>query len=378
MSGKRVWRVVSILLGVILLIGGVCAVILVRTRPAEEPLTRAVRPLKTVVVGGELTSSGRQFPGKVRANQLVDLAFQVAGPLTQLPVTEGQKVEREQLLASLDPRDFQNTLDARQAVLKQRELDESKIKYALERGAATQKEYDDAVAALRVAQADVKIAAKALEDTYMRAPFKGVVARRYVENFQNVQAKQPVLSLQDISHVDIVLNLPEEFVAAARATGLYLASARFEYLPGRVFDVTAKEFATEADPATQTYRVTLTMPAPTDVNILPGMTATVTITPKAGSTSRPEGYLLPIAALAIDGVGQYYVWRLQPAGADEYTAHRVNVTVGRMMGDSILVLEGVGQGELLAGAGVTLLNEGQRVRRLAPAATAPTTRGGRP
>ena len=104
-----------------LLVGGIVAVVVVRREPpaAEEPA--AVRPLKTMVVGQATKSITSDFPGQVAAGEEVAMAFEYGGTLTELPVKEGDRVKKGQVLAGLDPRDAQNQLDAAKAELKRAE-----------------------------------------------------------------------------------------------------------------------------------------------------------------------------------------------------------------------------------------------------------------
>ncbi len=125
-----------------------------------------------------------------------------------------------------------------------------------------------------MAEARANIATKALDDTHLRPPFTGVIANTFADRFENVQAKQSVLSLQDISSVEVEVSVPEKrVVRALEDKGKFRFAATFDYLPDREFEVSVKEFSTEADPVTQTYTATFAMPAPDDVLIMPGMTA---------------------------------------------------------------------------------------------------------
>ena len=315
-----------------------------RTEVPEEP--PLVRPLKTMIIKSPFSAVGRKYPGNVRANEEVNLAFQVAGQLIEFPVKKGQQVAQGELLGRLDPRDFENDLAAKQAALTRAQAEFERIAGLAERGMATE---------------------KALDDTYLRAPFAGVIAHTFVDNFQNIDAKQPVLSLQEVKSVEIVINVPEERVIRGQeAKGQFRFVATFEYLPDREFEVTLKEFATEADPATQTYAATLVMPAPEDVLILPGMTATVRGYRKEDQGAQDTGYAVPVDAVAIDGQGQYYVWVVQTKADGSGTVQRVDVQVGEMVQDDILVLDGLQQGDGIALAGVHLLQEGQQVRPFLP------------
>ncbi len=333
------------------------------TETRDDP--RPIRPVKTMVIESPSAWSGRKFPGKVKANQKVDLAFQVAGPLIELPVKAGQEVAEGELLARLDPRDFQNSLDAAEANLVEAKSLWERMERLYQEGHAQEVEYEQNKRKYGVAKAEAEQARKNLEDTYLRAPFAGVIANRMVENFQNVRAKQQILSLQDVSSVEIEVNVPEERMALAlKDMDKIKAVATFDFLPGREFIVELKEISTEADPATQTYAATGVMAAPQDVNILPGMTATIT-TYREGSESKPGGgYAVPADAVPVDGLGNYFVWVVKESADRAWTVHRREVTVGEMMQESILVTDGLEQGDRIATAGVHFLEEGQQVRLL--------------
>jgi multidrug resistance efflux pump len=73
--------------------------------------------------------------------------------------------------------------------------------------------------AVEVTEAELRVSQKAVEDTVLRAPFDGVMARKLVEDFANVNAKEPVLVFQDTSHLEIQINIPERDRPPRRTTG---------------------------------------------------------------------------------------------------------------------------------------------------------------
>ncbi len=351
------------IVGLVLMVGAVISVFFMdwKKEISEEP--PVIRPLKTMVIGSSFAESGRKYPGKVRAAQSAYMAFEVSGRLIERPANKGDIVKKGQLLARLDPSDYNQDLESVKAELERSRAQRDRIRKAAEKNAVSKQDVSNAEAAFDVAQAQVRIKAKALDDTYLRAKFGGRVANTLVENFENVRAKQSILVLQDISSVEIDINVPEERVALAKKPPSFKFVASFDYLPEREFDITIKEFATEADPKTQTYAVTFSMPAPEDVNILPGMTATV----KEYRQATEEGvssYAVPIDVVPVDGLGNYYVWLLKKGAENIYTVHRADVTVGDMIGDSIQILKGLNKGDRIAMAGVHYLQEGQEVRLL--------------
>lgn len=367
MAGKlKLGRLLGLLIGLVLMAGAVYCVIFVewKTKPVEIP--PVIRPLKTMEVGMPFVLSGNEYPGKVKANQSVDLAFQVGGPLVDLPVIEGERVEEGRLLARIDPRDFENALASTTAEFNQTRTNLERIERAVKTGAVSKTDQTNAQAAYEKAEAAMKISQKALDDTILSAKFAGTIANIYLENHENVQPKQAILSLQDVSSVEIEVAVPEGRVAVAREEDIdrYRFVATFDYLPGREFEVTLKEYEIEADPLTQTYNATFAMHPPEDVNIMPGMTVTVHEYLKTDSQVEGTAHTVPIDAVPIDGQGGNYVWKLAEGEGDRFTVHRQDVVVGEIVGDDILVTSGLEEGDRIALAGVHLLRENQEVRLL--------------
>jgi RND family efflux transporter MFP subunit len=308
---------------------------------------------------GTVEMAGRSFPGRVEAANQVDLAFRVGGPLIELPVREGQFVGKEQLVARIDPRDFQISLNAAKATLERAEADFRRFSALYEKEAISRAQLDQSRAERDVAAAAVDDAQASLSDTNLRAPFAGRIGETFVENFEDVQPKQAILSLIDTTYVDIVVDMPEALLATVFDPQAATIVARFDTAPGREFDLRLKEVATQADPRTQTYRVTLTMPQPEALNILPGMTANVKRNPTPG---RQDQFVVPAVAVVSDESGKPHVWVVDQ---QTMTVGRRPVTLGDLTGtDSIEILDGVSSGEMIAVTGVSMLREGSTIRDL--------------
>jgi RND family efflux transporter MFP subunit len=124
--------------------------------------------------------------------------------------------------------------------------------------------------------------------------------------------------------------------------------------------VTIREIAKEADPTTQTFRVRAAMEAPKNVQILPGMTATVTVTFHRASILGNQ-LLVPVSAVMTPAGGQGpVVWVIGP---DQKVSPRL-VKVGAVTGGRIEIVEGLQPGDRIVVAGVTQLRDGQKVRDL--------------
>jgi len=203
-------------------------------------------------------------------------------------------------------------------------------------------------------------ALNALEDTYLKAPFSGTVAKIFVENFQNIRAGEPILSLQDISGLEIIINAPERVIAESTSMDCFEVSAVFDSLPGKNYQLKIKEFAVESDQQTGTYRVVFSMKAPEQGAILPGMTCTVK-TIETCIHANDSIFRIPVNATFADAHGKSFVWIINP---DKMTVHKRAVELGDMSGDSIRIRKGLEAGERIATAGVNYLQENMNVRLL--------------
>jgi RND family efflux transporter MFP subunit len=134
----------------------------------------------------------------------------------------------------------------------------------------------------------------------------------------------------------------------------------FEPAPDRAYTAIIKEFAARADPQTQTFAVTVSLPQPEDINILPGMTATVGVTADlSGEAEGEEPVTIPAHAVFSDPEGGANVWVVD----ESLTVHRRPVSAGPVTGsDGIIILDGLAPGERIVTAGVQSLREGQEVR----------------
>jgi len=321
-----------------------------------------IRPVKTMVLGASLAKDSRQFPGTVRASDRVDLAFNVAGPLIELPVKQGQSVNKGDLIARIDPRDFQSNLKAAEARYTETKTNFERGQEMVKQGFISKVQFDQLRSNFKQAEADLAVKKKALNDTYLRAPFAGKIAKRFVQNFEDVNAKQPIISLQDTAMIEVVVNAPERIVAGARgeADGSQAtAVAVFDSVSGQKFELSIKEFATEADPQTQTFEYVLMMPQPDKANILPGMTATVIVTAK-GDAEEAAAHIIPALAVFANEAGTPQVWVVDP---NDNTVHSREVQTAELKGsESIKITKGIKNGELIAVAGVSVLREGMKVR----------------
>jgi RND family efflux transporter MFP subunit len=207
----------------------------------------------------------------------------------------------------------------------------------------------------RVVEANIQ-----LRDTTLNAPYDGVVAQRFVEEGQNVRAKDPIVRFQDVDEVEIVVDVPETVMAAEiSSSDIVEMFAELSAAPGLQFPAKIREVAQVADATTQTFVVRAAFKAPEGIRVLPGMTATVTVRYRRASILG-EAILVPISAVTEKSSGEQVVWVI---GANQTSSPR-QVKLGTARGGQVEIVEGLQPGDRIATAGVSFLRDGMKVRDL--------------
>jgi RND family efflux transporter MFP subunit len=334
------------------------------SEPPPPDTAQVIRPVKSFLIETTAYSGIRVFPARIDAGRKAELSFRVSGVLKQLPVKEGDKVEAGQLVAALDPTDLQIVYTDRKASFDKAKRNFTRAQELIKQGNISKMDYDKLEAEFRSANAALQAARQELDYTKLTAPFSGRIAQRHIETFEEVQAKQPIVDLQDTSELEVKFDVPESLLRGIKAEDddnardQVTVTASFDNLPGTSFPLTFREITTRADERTQTFHVTYLMPELEKATILPGMTATVTV-----DMSRVNESDLPHAVPASAIVGDY---KLDPQAwvIDEQsmTVHPRPVKVGRLLGENIEVFDGLEAGERIVTAGTPFLVEGMKIR----------------
>lgn len=324
-----------------------------------------IRPVKLAAIGHQSVSI-RYFPAEFIASQETDLAFRVSGELQQLPVTEGEKVRQGQVLAALDDQDFLLNVKQRQTAYDLAKLQHQRISAMVKQRAATQAQLDEVQTSMEQAETALQQARNQLAYSVIKAPYDGVIAKVYADNFEFVSATAPIVKLENAETIDVRFQVPEDLIARIRKDSTtYLPQVTVESLPGVVFDARYKEHSTNPDPSTKGYDVILTMPRPNpdSVTLLPGMTAEVKVNVNE-LLGDPSFWLVPVEAVFMDEAKpvsseERSVWVYNP---DDHRLSKREVTIGELEGDMIQVTSGLQEGEQIVAAGVHALKAGMEVR----------------
>ncbi len=330
-------------------------------KPPAKGHSQVVRPVKAMVVTPTGAGATLRFPGKVRATRWVDLSFRVSGPLIELAVKAGQTVEKGRIIARIDPRDFKTSLAQARAAYDEARSQFRRYRNLLAKRVVSRSDYDARLRAIRVAKAALDKARAALDDTTLRAPFAGIVAKTYVQNHQDVQAKAPIISLQNVSRLEIAVQVPEKDVLASRLKRARILRVSLDALPGRTFPARFTEFEAQADAVTQTFTAIVTIARPPGLNVLPGMTAELRLNHWRGPADGRRRLVVPVEVVSGDEAGRSYVWKIDRS---TMTVRRTSVRVRGLTGRCITIVNGIESGDTVVTAGVHRLRPGMKVSLL--------------
>lgn len=316
-----------------------------------------IRPVKLVEIEANSDGVERHFFGHVVARQTVDLAFQVGGQIAAFPAIEGAEIEQGDLIAELDLEPFLLRRDQSRVQLEQAERTLARFDQ-LSDLAVSQSTIDDARTQAELARIALRDAEYALEQATILAPFDGLVAVRNVANFSSVGVGTPVVRFHDMSELRIEIDVPEILFQQAGTDPDVTLSAKFP-ASGEVFPLQIREFDAQASSVGQTFRLTLGLPRPENLAILPGSSVEVT----ARLDSGVDALILPTSAIRLSNDGQAFAMVFHAAEDDEGTLEMRPIDITPTREGRFQVLSGLEAGDLVVLTGVTDVEDGQTVRR---------------
>lgn len=305
-------------------------------------------------------SDNLQFPARVKAVEEVNISFKVSGSLMQVFADEGQFIRRGELLAQIDPRDYELQLQAVEAEWRSIKAEAERVISLYADSVATASEYDKARYGLQQIAAKRENAKNQLADTKIYAPFDGYVKHRLFDPPAVVGAGMPVVTMYSSSMPEIEIFIPSSVYYRRDDIASY--EAKFDYqqeaVPLRPISISSNVNSN------QLYTMRLALPSSIKESPSVGMSAMVDIAFRAESDS---AVVVPASAVFYDG-GVDCVWVIV---GDRVVKRAVEVAGLRTDGTAVISY-GLDLGEIVVTAGVHKLREGQLVKPLPQASTTNT------
>jgi RND family efflux transporter MFP subunit len=339
-------------------------------RQEPPPPVERIRAIKTITVTEQASGKIRKFSGVVEAADSSSISFEVSGNVQEVRVDVGDKITKGQVLAVLDKRTYKLNVTAAEAEVgrakvqladKRNDLDRFQRINKQDPGAVSQASLDQSQAAVdsalknvQFAKSQLKLAQRDLEKTVLRAPFDGVIANRYVDAFTEVARGQKLFDVYENTGMEVAISIPEDAIDE-----IYMeqkGEIRFAVISDRTYNGVVTEISKVAGTA-NAFPIKLTVEDP-DERIRPGMTAQVTLL--LSGSDEEAAYLVPISAIAQRGdttKGFVYVYDSKTS-----TVKKTQIEGGSVRGNSAVISGGVKDGDIIAIAGVSFLEDGQKVK----------------
>lgn len=329
---------------------------------AQEQAERPPRPAKILTVTERPREMEISQPIIVEPLQSAVLTVLEGGILEELPVREGDIVGKGDLIARVDTRILENNVNQARSQLAQAKVEFSRAEILLKQDNISKSVYDQRATEYELAELNLEAAEKRLGDATLLAPFDGVVALVHVDQFQTVDFRQEVVTLQSETEFVAVMNIPASQIVDASDVEVREGFLNLDVAPLVNISSEFRSLAQQADPASQTYRAELSFTRPEGLVVLPGMTGQVyaTVIPNLTDDYVPV-FEIPMSAVQYDGE-RSYVWLVQGSG-ERLTVTRRDVTIGEDIGALLPVIEGLKAGDEIVGAGASYLFEGMEILR---------------
>ncbi|MEP9387343.1 efflux RND transporter periplasmic adaptor subunit [Mesorhizobium sp. KR9-304] len=260
--------------------------------PAEQP-EAALRTVAVVTPPRIMHARAIHVSGHTEAEKRVTLATRVMGVIESLPVKQGQRVERGDLVMRLDAEDKEAAIRMAESVVTQRQAEADAAERLVAGGNAPKLQADQARAALATARSQLENAKAELAQYEIYAPYNGLIDRVPVQRGSTILAGAEVATLINL---DPLLALGE--VSERDLRYLELGdTADIRLVDGKVVRGTLRYISRDASSATRTFRIEVAIP--NENKELPaGMTAEITLL-----TEQTDSVMLPRSVVTLGANG---------------------------------------------------------------------------
>ena len=286
------------------------------------------------------------YSSTIEAYAVNNIMPQSAGRIRKISVEVGDYVSKGQILAEMDRLQMQQL----ELQVRNDEAEFKRLQTLYQQGGVAQSDYEAAELNYKVRKTNYE---NVKENTILRSPITGYVTARNFDQGDMFSMSAPIFTVQQVCPVKMLVGISEsEYTKIKKGDGVKLT---VDALPGRTFNGRVERLYPTIDAATHTFKAEVLVPN-SDRALRPGMYARVTV--DFGSLSHvvvPDN-----AVVRMEGTGQRFVYILN----DDSTVSYVPVTLGRHLGQTYEILEGLQDGQKVVTKGQTTLKDGIKVNVL--------------
>ena len=298
-----------------------------------------------------------ELQGSVSTKKNVVIFPEYSGILTNVYVTEGQKVNKGQILARIDDGGLSQQLS-------QLKIQTALAKTTFERqerlwnqNIGSEIQYLQAKTTFETQEQAISQLQQQISKTVVRAPFTGIIDDVITESGTVIVPGQSQLfRIINLKDMYIETDVPERYVS--------------NIIPGKEvkvdFPILSKSINTKVrqagsfiNPANRTFKIEIAVPNK-DQSIKPNLTAKL----KINDYTNTKAFLIPQSIISENAEGQQYVYTVTNKNENKGIVKRQVITIGKTQGDNIEVLSGIKNGEEIIDEGARSVKEGQEVKIL--------------
>lgn len=317
--------------------------------------SKAPVKVETLVVGDQANGEVKDYVGTIEEKTGATLSFELAGNITSILVDEGDRVNRGQVLATINPTTLKEAHRGALTTLKQAQDAYNRFLPLHKSGTISDMRWVDIESKLEQAKAAESIARQQLSHSTLTAPFAGVIASKEADMGNYVLPGQPVLKLADVKQVNAKISVPEAEISHLHVGDK--AQITVAALNGATFQGVISEKGIDANPISHTYELKVRI-ANTQGKLLPGMVcnAKVQTSNPSSALSSSSHIVVPANSVELDVDNTRFVWTVVKG-----KAHLQQVQVGDFEGDGVVILSGLQPGDQIIVNGQQKVSEGMKV-----------------
>ena len=306
-------------------------------------------PIEIADVKAQNVADKFESVGTIEAIEGVTIVSEIDASVISLPFEEGSLIKKGDLIAHLDDSQLSAEVNRTEALLTQSKAAYKRIKSIVEQKAGTPQDLDDALANMKVAEANYELAKAHLNKTRIVAPFDGIIGARKVSVGAFLRTGQEITQLANLNEIRVNFSAPERFLAQLKRNAEVSVSSTV--YPG--YEVKGKIIVIEPilDSETRNVNVVARVKNPGQ-KFRPGMSANIS----AVLSERLHALTIPNEAVFANG-NQSFVFVVKKDSSVAATP----VTLGLQLPDIIEVVSGLEDGMQVVKAGHQKLFDGAKV-----------------
>lgn len=322
----------------------------------ELDTTANIPLVTTLTAKSEVFNHFVELQGSVKTKENIIIYPELPGILIDIYVKKGQKVNKGQLLSSIDDGGLEQQVSQLeiQAGLAQTTFERQKRLWDQKIG--SEMAYLQAKSNYEAQNKAVKQLKIQLDKTRIKAPFSGVIDDIMTDEGSVVSPGQsPIIRIVNLNNMYIEADVPETYVKDI--TKNKTVEVEFPVLSKKM-DAIISQAGNFINPANRTFKVEVSVPNK-DENIKPNMTAKIRINDYKNNAA----ILIPQGIISENASGQQYIFIVKnKTKNNEVQTEKTIITTGKMQGDLIEVLSGIEDGAEIIEEGARSIREGQIVK----------------